>query len=178
MRDWRVELEKMVRFGGAIPEPLCDCFEVQPPSGSGWPDGLPSCPALRDFYRLCDGGRLGDFSFLRLGEVKTTTEETREWIDRRGGEDDLTPGRWAQWGYDEFGEYLLWDEARCQLFLYDSDGGGTEEVGGPVERFLERLFNPPEPKTELSVDEPLESGEGQDLWFVTLRELDRIAGAA
>lgn len=176
MRDWQIELEKMVRFSGRLPELIREGFEANPPSGGSWPDGLPTCPALRDFYRLCDGGNIGGYFPVPLAEIADETERLNEWIEDRGGEDELTPGGWVIIGRNEADLCILWDAAKDRLFLYDSDGGGTEPAGGPVEKFLERLFNPPAPKTELPADETIEFGEGQDLWFVTLRELDRTAG--
>src|SRR5262245_28398015 len=53
--DWRDQLAKLVRARGTDRFPLL-VFDVAPPSGRAWPDKLPSCQGLRDFYGLCDGG--------------------------------------------------------------------------------------------------------------------------
>ena len=66
MGDWRKQLGKLVRARGTDRFPLL-VFDVASSSGRKWPDNLPSCPGLRDFYGLCDGGPLSlQYNWLRL----------------------------------------------------------------------------------------------------------------
>jgi hypothetical protein len=74
MADWRAQLAKLVRARGTDRFPL-RVFDVEPPSGRPWPDGLPSYQGLRDFYALCDGGPLSlQYNWLSLAEVERETE--------------------------------------------------------------------------------------------------------
>ena len=80
MVEWRSQLEKLVRARGTDRFPQL-VFKVAPPSGLTWPEGLPSCRGMQDFYAICDGGWLSiQYDWLSLAKVKGETERWREML--------------------------------------------------------------------------------------------------
>jgi hypothetical protein len=181
MRSLRATIRALREHGPSLPESLGDCYHAEPPGGARWPEGLPSCPSLREFYAACDGGTLGPFAFLPLAEVADETASMADWLE--GGEPDGMPprGRWLVFGSNEYGHSLIWDADRDAVLLYDSDGGDlwdaddatlTYDGSGPsptghltIGRFFERLVNPP-------IDT---EDEGTATWAEVLGHLDRLA---
>ncbi len=181
MRTWQAVVRELQHHASALPEPLCDIYEVAPPAGESWPESLPKCPALEEFYKLCDGGTIGLFNFLALGELESTTEETQEWIGEDGHEELPPPGHWFVFGYNEFSHRVIWNTDQDDVVVYDTDGG---DVWSAADKEL--AYDGTKPATPervtmaqflanlvLPVTNPDESDQ---LWADALRELDRLTG--
>ena len=180
MRTLRSTIAALRRHGDSLPEPYCDCYDANPPSGSPWPAGLPRSPLLQDFYAACDGGRLGAFSFLSLDELADETESTADWMQSTGCDAMPVKGHWLVFGNHDFGLTLIWDADRDAVLLYDSDGGDLYDAddttlaydgSGPAAtghltlgQFFERLVNP-------NIDSRDESTR---LWATALQHLDQL----
>lgn len=178
MRSLQSTIRALREHGQLLSEPL-DGNIVEPPSGGSWPQGLPSSPLLREFYAECDGGTLGPFSFLPLGEVADETATIGDWMEQTGADEEMPPrGRWLVFGSGEYGHALIWDADHDAVLLYDSDSGSIEGAGdqaladgGPgsthsltLARFFERLVNPP-------INSEYES---MMTWIEVLGHLDRL----
>ena len=181
MRTLRSTIRALREHGRSLPEPLCDCFDANPPGKARWPKGLPSSPVLAEFYAECDGGNLGTFSFLRLAEVADQTRSTTEWMAGREPEGMPPEGRWLVFGSNEYGHSLIWDADRDAVLLYDSDGGDLWDAddtvlaydgSGPgatgkltLAQFFEKLVNPAVGSRDESIRD----------WAEALGHLDRLA---
>ena len=145
-RGWRPLLAKLVQSRGTDLYPLT-VFEIPPPAGGGWPPGVPSCPALRDFYGLCDGGNLSlQYTFLPLAGVAPETDRWRAELPKLEGDGNdwwLEPGRHAVFGTDSGGALLVWDAAGDRVSTLYWRGGDWEPLGLSFEQFLEALFFDP-----------------------------------
>ena len=161
MVDWRDRLTALVRFGKDLPEPM-NCFRARPPTGRSWPRGLPSCPALAEFYALCDGGQFFCWDFLPLRRVKAEAAAFRGWPDRPG--DRTADMRHLLLAYDPDSFALLWDSEKDEVIQYKQDAQSHYPRGTPFAAFVKELFAP-----ELAADEL------PDLWVATLRHLDGLA---
>jgi hypothetical protein len=164
MSTWQARLRTLVRIVDQLPEPLNEAFSAQPPAGRPWPHRLPTCPALQDFYTLCDGGTFSHFSLHPLRDVQEFEED-----------DTVEPGRYVVIGDTEFGHSLVWDSTDDRVGYYDSDGAdgfviseetGAELMGRTAADFLAGLFSPPR-RTR--------GDEVQKMWAQVLEELDRTA---
>ena len=162
MADWRSRLAALVRFGKDLPEPMNLSFHARPPTRRGWPNHLPACPALVEFYALCDGGQFCFYDFLPLRRVKAEAAAFRGWPDRPG--DQSAGVRHLLLGYDQDSFSLIWDSAKDELVQYKSDAQSDYPRGVPFAAFVEKLFVP-----------ELAPGELPDLWVATLRHLDGLA---
>jgi hypothetical protein len=143
MSVWRTQLAKLVRARGVDRFPLC-AFDVASPCGRSWPEHLPSCQGLRDFYSLCDGGLLSlQYKWLSLAEVES---ETRRWREMLHGDEQpvLIPGRHVVLAIDSGGAPVIWDAEADQLASFYWNGGGWEPYNLNFEAFLEALFSHPE----------------------------------
>jgi hypothetical protein len=161
MADWRSRLAALVRFGKELPEPM-NCFRARPPTRRGWPKSLPACPALVEFYALCDGGKFFWYDFLPLRRVKTEAAAFRGWPDRPG--DPSAHVRHLLLGYDQDSFALIWDSAMDELVLFKSDAQSAYPRGVSFAAFVEELFAP-----------NLAAGELENLWEAALRRLDGLA---
>src|SRR5262249_38733926 len=161
---WQSTVQKLVRVGQQLPEPLNEAFTARPPSAGRWPKGRPSCPALQEFYSLCDGGTFGRYTFGRRRDLQ----------DLHEGAGDAEAGRYLAFGDTEFGHQLVWDSAQDRVGYYDSDGAdglvlsgetGAELMGLPMDEFLSGLFSPPR----------REWGEVEKMWRLALAALEQLA---
>jgi hypothetical protein len=166
MATWQSQLQKLVRVGEQLPEPLNLAFSAERPSGRGWPSRLPSCPALQEFYALCNGGTFNHYSLGRLADLQH--------LRGHGGQDGIEPGRYVIIGDTEFGHPLVWDSIEDRVGYYDPDGAdglvlseetGAEGMGRSMADFLAGLFAPPR-RTR--------GDQVQQLWGQALAELERI----
>lgn len=152
MGDWRSRLRGLVRTDQ--PEPGDEDDEelaphAVPPSGRPWPGGLPPCPALAEFYTICDGGGFTDYCINPLAELVESTESVREW----GGdlaEDPPDVGRMIAFAYHDFGFPVVWDADRDLVGYFDMDGAdgfvfsgdnNPDLIGLPIAKFLEGLLS-------------------------------------
>lgn len=168
MRDWRHVLEQWVGRESSI-APLArqqveySAWAIYPPSCDQWPSHLPTCQALQDFYRLCDGGYFDWFGWCHLSQLG---EQNGKWFqllsdwDQRG--DVLLPERHVVLAEDGGGCPIIWDAVTDQVRAFQWDGGDWEPpLASSVEAFLTDLFNPEGEK------------EQQDWWYQFLSWLDR-----
>ena len=182
MRTLQSMLQALRKHGKSLPEPLCDCFSVKPPGKARWPKDLPTSRLLAEFYAECDGGSLGSFRFLRLGELAQHTQWEADWMARVVEPEGMPPRcRWLVFGSNEYGHSLIWDADRDAVLLYDSDGGDLWDADDPslaydgsgpgstghltLAQFFDRLVNP-----DLKAKD-----EGTRDWAEALRLLDRLS---
>ena len=143
---WRDLLRKMVKYYAADPAPDDDpmfLFSARPPSAGRWPDSLPLCPAMREFYQLCDGGEMC-VSFVPFGGL---VETTTRWIDNLKGYDDrgdiLFPGRHIVFAEDAGGAPHIWDSETGKTASFYYRGGDWEEPSfRSFEAYLQYAFSP------------------------------------
>jgi hypothetical protein len=163
----------LVQFGASLPEPLRDLFEARPPSGKPWPAGLPSCPALAEFYALCDGGRFYPYEVLPLRNIAKETASLRDWVGD-DADDEAPAGPWLVLGrHAEVDSHVLvWDVAADRVGLYSADNGwifdeegGWSFAGGSPAALWEGLFFPPAKSRD----------EMERLWHQALGRLDGLA---
>jgi hypothetical protein len=181
MRTLRSVIEALQRHGESLPEPWCDCYSANLPSGDRWPAELPSCVLLQDFFAMCDGASLGAFSFLPIGELADRTASAAEWMESTGCDETPPAGRWLIFGRHEYGLDLIWNADRDAVLLYDSDGGDIYDAddttlaydgsarptgtrGITLAQFFERLVNPPVESADESIQD----------WAKVLQDLDRL----
>ena len=85
---WRDDLKLAVEFYASGP-PMIDpifLWSVNWPSNNPWPETLPSCDSLLDFYALCDGGCFGPMmNFLAMVDLPV---QTKKWIETLRNYDD------------------------------------------------------------------------------------------
>jgi hypothetical protein len=161
MGTWQSQLQKLVRISEQLPEPLNEAFLVEPPSGGHWPAHLPACPALQEFYGICDGGTFSHYTLASQADLEFFSD------------DDVETGRYIVIGDTEFGHSLVWDSAQDKVGYYDLDGAdgfvmseetGAELMGRTMSDFLTGLFSPP----RRTRGDPM-----QQMWAKTLAELER-----
>jgi hypothetical protein len=163
--DWREQLAKLVRARGTDRFPL-SVFDVAPSCGQAWPDSLPSCKGLRDFYALCNGGPLSlQYNWLPLSELQTETARWRELLhDYQGdGRPVLLPGRHLVLANDSGGAPVIWDAESDRLASFFWKGGDWEPYILSFEAFMEALFFRPE---------QVSAG---DMWLEALGQLAELA---
>lgn len=166
MREWRHTLQKRVMHKGTLTS-FAQCqveywtWEIRVPSSDRWPSHLPTCQALHDVYRLCDGGQLHWFQWTALSQL---AEHNRMWFhflsdwDRRG--DALLAERHVVLAEDAGGYPVVWDAITDQVRAFQWDGGDWEPpLASSIEALLITLFNPED--------------EG-DWWSLFLQQLDTI----
>ena len=114
MATWQARLEKLVRLGDRLPGDLGEVFSAARPEKSPWPSGLPSCPALEEFYRLCDGGSFSDgqwlYDFLPRHHLAAEAISLAESLGP-GGEDEIVPERYLVLAQTDWGD-LVWVSVR------------------------------------------------------------------
>jgi hypothetical protein len=146
VNEWREQLAKLVRSRGTDRFPLL-VFDVAPPSVRSWPDKLPSCRGLQDFYGLCDGGPLSlQYNWLPLSEVETETAKWREGLHGYHGDGKavLLPGRHVVVAADSGGAPVIWDAEYDRLASFYFKGGDWEPFNLGFEEFMEALFFHPD----------------------------------
>lgn len=159
MRDWKAALDKWTRAWEGLSELTRDCFDVRQPIRFTWNSALPNCPALADFYARCNGGTFGSFDISSVDELN----DPSDWLADSLGE-ELTPGRWLQFGNHQFGHHLLWDADADEVLLYSPDDDEPERLKQTVAQFFERLLNPSK-KTK-----DYEDDETNEMWMEALQE--------
>jgi len=163
MRDWRARLEMWVDVWDRLEELTRDCFPVSRSSGLPWPVGLPTCPALTDFYARCDGGTFGAYL---VSPVSGLGDPSAGWLAGSPGP-DLSHGRWVEFGSHEFGHTLLWNADADEVMLYSPDDEEPRRLKRTMEAFLERLFYP----------SAKASNETTVMWAGALAEAEAVAKA-
>lgn len=164
MHDWKTKLEKWVSGWNQLSELTQDCFPVRPPvprEGDGnWPEDLPSCPILVEFYARCDGGRFGSYTLSPLAEL---SDPSSGWLADSPGL-ELTQGRWIEFGDHEFGHALLWDADADEVVIYSPDDEEPSRLKRTMSQFIERLLNP----SQKTADD--EDDESNAMWIEALDE--------
>jgi hypothetical protein len=167
MRYWRHVIQQWIAHENSI-APLAKqrveilTWDIHPPAFDHWPSHLPTCQALQDFYRLCDGGYFNWFNWISLSQLE---EDNRKWFqllsdwDARG--DVLLLGQHVVLAEDAGGCPVVWDTTTDEVRAFQFDGGDWEApLASSVEEFLTALFNPEEEKED-------------DWWYAFLGWLDR-----
>jgi hypothetical protein len=153
MREWRRVIQLWVaqeRGIASLAEQGGDYWTwtwaraLHPPSLDSWPSHLPTCQALHDFYRLCDGGSLAWFNWFPLSQLaernRYWVQSMREW-DARG--DVLDSARQVVIAEDAGGCPVVWDALTDEVKAFQVDGGDWESpLAGSMEAFLTKLLNP------------------------------------
>jgi hypothetical protein len=155
MREWRLVIQQWVAQESStapLTEQRLDYWiwtwarALYPPAHNGWPSHLPTCQALHDFYRLCDGGSLAWFNWLPLAQL---AERNRYWLqylhdwDARG--DVLDSARHVVIAEDAGGCPVVWDARSDEVRAFQVDGGDWESpLASSIEAFLTQLVNPVE----------------------------------
>jgi hypothetical protein len=160
MGDWRARLRQLVDSGDPDDEGE-GIYRAEPPSGEPWPAGLPPCPALAEFYAICDGGRFPEYSISPLDELVESTESVRDWAGDLAN-DPPAEGRMIAFAYLDFGFHVVWDADRDLVGYFDMDGAdgyvfsgdrNPDLIGLPIATFLDRLLSGPWPEGDGSDDE-------------------------
>jgi hypothetical protein len=140
MATWQTKLKKLVELFDQLPPTLSDAFLIEPSAGKQWPQRLPSCPALLEFYTICDGGVFGYYTLHGLADLQMFEEAEAE------------AGRYLAIGDTTFGHTLVWDSREDKVGYYDLDGAdgfvfssetGAKEMGLTMDGFLQEVFTPP-----------------------------------
>lgn len=166
--EWRVQLEKLVRARGTDQFPLL-VFELSPPSGKPWPESLPACQGLQDFYAICDGGLLSSqYNWLSLTNIAEETARWRAMLHNYRGDDEdiLASGRHLVLAHDSAGAPVIWDAKADRLASFFWKGGDWEPYNLGFEEFMTALFLDP---SRVSA-----GGEAGALWVKAIRQLDDL----
>ncbi len=166
MRDWRSTLSALATIRrAAAPFPL-SVFEARPPTSAPWPQTLPACPEAEAFYRICDGGYLGQFNIPRLSELGAENQRWASLLRDWGPEGSvLDPTRHLVIATDSGGCPVVLDILTDEVRAFQFDGGSWETpLAQGFASFMQWLFN-----TEAVPD---------DLWIEALDQLDLTHGAA
>jgi hypothetical protein len=140
MPSWQAKLSKLVELFDQLPPTLTDAFLLEPSAGKQWPQRLPSCPALLDFYAICDGGVFAYYTLHGLDDLHMFAET------------EVEPGRYLAFGDTTFGHTIVWDSRDDRVGYFDLDGAdgfvfssetGAKEMGLTLDGFLREVFTPP-----------------------------------
>ena len=142
MSRWQSRLQELVRISGELPEPLNSIFSASKPLKSPWPAQLPSNPTLQEFYRICNGGRLGGnvYDWLPRKKLAGETASLKEWLGDVGGGSEA-PQQFLVLAQDDYGD-LVWDVGEDRISSYCSNGDCWWHFEQSLEQFLESLFDP------------------------------------
>lgn len=171
MNEWQSMLRALVTVGKSDDFPLT-VYQAHPPSGESWPN-LPSSPAIREFFEICDGGYFGEYNWLRLNPDSPDNEwlvpRNAYWHEHLDGyyPDETSPliaGQHLVLGNDASGSPLIWDRATDSMSTFFFKGGDWEPLATSFEQFLTDLFFP-------------ESPDPDDLWCEALVQLTDQSGA-
>lgn len=162
---WKDRLENWVSVWDQLSEQAQDCFPVSRPvtrdGENAWPEDLPNCPTLLDFYARCDGGRFGSYTLLPLAELCDPSDD--EWLEGMPGL-ELTEGKWIEFGNHDFGHALWWDSDADEVVLYNPDDEEPTRLKRTIDQFVERLFHPTKKTTDDEDDESIA------MWIEALQE--------
>ena len=140
MATWQTKLRKLVEIFDQLPPKISDAFLVEPTAGKQWPQQLPFCPALLEFYAICDGGVFSYYTLHGLDDLQMFDE------------DEAEAGRYLAIGDTTFGHTLVWDSREDKVGYYDFDGAdgfvfssetGAREMGLTMDGFLSGVFTLP-----------------------------------
>lgn len=140
MATWQTKLRKLVEVFDQLPSEISDSFLIEPTARKKWPPQLPCCPALLEFYSICDGGVFSYYTLHGLDDLQMFDEGEAE------------AGRYLAIGDTTFGHTLVWDSREDMVGYYDFDGAdgfvfssetGAKEMGLTMDGFLSEVFTPP-----------------------------------
>jgi hypothetical protein len=138
MATWQTKLRKLVEIFDQLPPKISDAFLVDPTAGKQWPQQLPCCPALLEFYAICDGGVFSYYTLHGMDDIQMFDEDEA--------------GRYLAIGDTIFGHTLVWDSREDKVGYYDLDGAdgfvfssetGAKEMGLTMDGFLSEVFTLP-----------------------------------
>ena len=144
---WRETLRSIVAFY-ASDRPRQDptfLYDAEPPRSTPWPESLPLCQGLQDFYCLCGRGEVGPMiRFIPLVELE---KETSHWInllrdyDTRG--DVLQAGQHIVFANDADGTPWIWDSATGRVASFYWKGGDWEQPSFlSFDDFMDYILSP------------------------------------
>ena len=158
--NWRDRLAQLANTADDAEFPLIAFRVSQPVENATFPDLLPSSGGLRDFYAICDGGSIGDFQIVGIGEIE---ESNRHWRQNLSNyyPDGTSPlnEQHLVLGSDSAGAPLIWDSERDAMLTFWFKGGDWESLDATFETWIQDLLVPARPL------------EG-DLWHEALALLD------
>lgn len=139
MRRWRDVLKRMMVLRELENETTVLLYwSLTLPSIQTWPSDVLAPLEMHDFYSICNGGFLLDYSWQPLDRIRTFTDY---WIDLVG-KNVLLRERHTAFATDSGGAPLVGDAATNQVATYWWKGGSWELLADSMEEFLTRLFNP------------------------------------
>jgi len=157
MASWQQLLTKLVEHG-----PVEPMFEARKPSGKAWPKGLPSVPALVEFYALCDGGQLSALEVFPLQKVKTRRASLLSAI---GVAEKVDRDKVIIFGENSFNFLHFVDTATDRVYACNPGAGADEwEQFGTTDEFLQALFTPKSKYRD----------EASDMWDEALEQLEQM----
>src|SRR5437763_16228657 len=124
-------------------------FEVRPPAGLPWPNGLPPSNGLQRFYSLCDGGNISQYNWAGISELQSLTER---WVSSLRAYDDrgdvLSSSQHIAFATDASGCPVICDARSGSVSSFFFKGGDWEPLAPSVEDFLQYLFvSKPKPES-------------------------------
>jgi hypothetical protein len=188
MLRWQDQLAALVRLAPTLRPPsdpqwpvVSEWFRISPPSGRAWPEGCPCCPALRDFYAICDGARFPRFDrhytdWLPLAELRPRTQEVverfRQWYLDDGWDDMPRLGRHLVFARGSNDCCAIWDSSTDKVFGHDGlDENDWNEQDETVEELLQAALLPQlYPREYARHRLPV-----MEWWLDTLHQLQRLA---
>jgi hypothetical protein len=156
MTRWQDQLARLVRLAPTLQPPTdpqwsVEWFRVASPSGGAWPEGCPCCPALLDFYAICDGARFPWFGqhytdWLPLADLRPRTLELVERFQQQylGDEWDGMPefGRHLVFAHGANDYWLIWDSSTDRVFSHNAYEDDWNEQDETVEEMLQAALLP------------------------------------
>jgi hypothetical protein len=181
MTLWQDQLFKLVRLAPTLQPPTdphwpgVEWFRIAPPSGGAWPAGCPRCPALLDFYAICDGARFPWFDrhytdWLPLADLRPRTQELVERIHQQHPGSDwdnmLQLGHHLVFAHGLNDYSLVWDSSTNQVFSHSAYEDDWNEQDESVEEMLQAALLPqPYPQE-------WERWHVMEWWLDTLKRLE------
>jgi hypothetical protein len=157
MTRWQDQLARLVRLAPTLRPPAdpywpgLEWFRIAPPSGRAWPEGCPRCPALLDFYTICDGARFPSFDrhytdWLPLADLWPRTQGLVERLHQQclGDEWDDMPqlGRHLVFAHASNDYWAIWGSSTNQVFGHNEGEGDWNEQDETVEEMLQAALLP------------------------------------
>ena len=139
-------------------------YEIHVPSKTSFPVDLPHSGEIIEFYELCDGGMLGDFSWFQLDEIQ---QKNSYWqMSLKDIYSNNLPPFFSEIHLviaETSQEYpLIWDKSTNQVDVFDMQKEAWVNTQMLFDDFMQELFDA---EIQASKD---------DSWGMALIQLDRM----